>query len=1076
MTGQAAKPFYVTGGTLHDDAPSYVQRAADGQLYAGLRRGAFCYVLTSRQMGKSSLMVRTAQRLRRTGASVVVLDLTAIGQNLSAEQWYEGLLSLMGQQLQLEDELEDFWFAHARLGPLQRWRRALHEIVLPAAPYSLVVFIDEIDAVRSLPFSTDEFFAGIREFYNQRAQDPALQRLTFCLLGVASPSDLIRDTRTTPFNIGERIELHDFTEAEAAPLALGLGRSSQTGKLLLRRILHWTGGHPYLTQQLCQTLAANNQAATNNDVDRCCTELFLSARARERDDNLLFVRERLLHSEGDLTGLLELYARIRGGKRVRDEEQNPLVNVLRLAGIARVADERLVVRNRIYEHVFDATWIQANLPAADVRRQQAAYRRGLWRAAAWSAVIILLMAGFIQFALRGWRQAEQQERMNRRLLYAAQMNLAQQAWESGNLHRVAELLEQQQPQPGQPDLRGFEWHYLQRLCHDDRRTDEHTSEVWSVAFSPDGRQFVAGGADGQVRLWRTDQPQPVRTWKAHDSEIKTLTFAADNQTLITGSSDQTVKGWDTINGAALATLTGHANAVHSVALSADQHWLFTASDDGVVKLWEWPARRLQATLQEAVRPILACALAPDGRTLALGSAAGTVELWDVAAQRKRATLHLPTGEVFVRAVAFSPDSQNLAAGSGSGLVQVWQVNSTTPLLTLPGDGHAIFALAFAPGGQWLAAGGENQTVTLHALTQPNSHRVFKGHWGAVQCLAFSADGQRLLSGGRDRHVKLWELKATQGLTTLATQMKTINALAFAPDNSALATAGESLVKFWEPPYTQIAQTINTQSTTQSNTQSNTQSGAITALAFDSHKQQVAIASSNETVTLWQRANGQAVRISFTGTGEIRALAFSPDGRLVAGGGQASDRPGGEARFVWLWDAATGQELARLSGHTEIIQALAFSPDGGTLASASRGGLVKLWDVAQRRLAATIAVHDHSLPVNALAFAPDGRSFATGSENGAVAFWEVASRRPRLALSGHAQAVLTLAFTPDGKSLATGGRDQTVKFWGVETGQELATFKTHTSEVRALAFSHTRSGDLLATASADGILKLWRTTP
>jgi hypothetical protein len=153
------------------------------------------------------------------------------------------------------------------MSPLQRWLRAIREVALgkgvqgfrdsgvqdkpasepehlntrtPEHPSRLVVFIDEIDAVRSLPFSTDEFFAGIRECYNRRTEDPEFGRLTFCLLGVASPSDLIQDTRTTPFNIGRRTELTDFTEAEAAPLVEGLGRGEQTGRALLQRILHWT--------------------------------------------------------------------------------------------------------------------------------------------------------------------------------------------------------------------------------------------------------------------------------------------------------------------------------------------------------------------------------------------------------------------------------------------------------------------------------------------------------------------------------------------------------------------------------------------------------------------------------------------------------------------------------------------------------------------------------------------------------------------------------------------------------------------------------------------------------------------
>src|SRR5437870_2311526 len=123
--------FYIAGGTLRPDVPSYVARHADADLYDGLQQGEFCYILTSRQMGKSSLMARTAARLRQEGVAVVVLDLAAIGQNLTDEQWYDGLLTQLGRHLDLEDELEDYWLEHERQSPLQRWMGALREVALP---------------------------------------------------------------------------------------------------------------------------------------------------------------------------------------------------------------------------------------------------------------------------------------------------------------------------------------------------------------------------------------------------------------------------------------------------------------------------------------------------------------------------------------------------------------------------------------------------------------------------------------------------------------------------------------------------------------------------------------------------------------------------------------------------------------------------------------------------------------------------------------------------------------------------------------------------------------------------------
>lgn len=396
-----ASRFYVTGGTLGIDTPSYVPRDADDELYCSLAASEFCYVLTSRQMGKSSLMVRTASRLRAESVAIAVIDLTAIGVNVTAAQWYDGLLSRLGEQLNLEAEIEQFANRHAHLSPLQCWLAAIDQIVLGQVSGNIVIFIDEIDFVRSLSFPADELFAALRQCYNRRSEDKRWQRLAFCLLGVASPSDLISDPHITPFNIGRRVDVSDFRHDEARVLTQGFAKRAVAEDHLLARVLHWTGGHPYLTQRLCEAVAADDRAQGKSDVDRICHRLFLSAGAREQDDNLVFVRERILRSDNDLASVLDLYRKVLQGRAINDDN-NSRIETLKLAGVVGTHDGKLRIRNRIYRQVFDADWVHTHMPDAELRRQRAAFYQGLFRATAVAAIVIVMLGTACAIGFYQW--------------------------------------------------------------------------------------------------------------------------------------------------------------------------------------------------------------------------------------------------------------------------------------------------------------------------------------------------------------------------------------------------------------------------------------------------------------------------------------------------------------------------------------------------------------------------------------------------------------------------------------------------------------------------------------------------
>lgn len=352
---------YVTGGTLPPDSPSYVTRPCDAELLALCRRGEFAYVLSSRQMGKSSLMARTVAALQEDGLTVAAIDLTTIGsQQVTPESWYLGVLTEIESACLPQTELFGWWEAHQMLPLAQRLWRYITEVLLPEVPGRIVVLIDEIDSTLSLDF-TDDFFALIRALHNQRAQQPEFERLSFVLLGVATPAELIRDPSRTPFNIGQRVEVTDFSVEEARHLLAGVGIEGIEADAMLARVLHWTGGQPYLTQKLCALLSAEG-VTEPAQVDKQVELELLSERGRG-DPHFQFIADYLLKTPAEQKAeLFDTCAAVLRGQQVTCQDTSLVHNRLRLAGLIQRVNRRMQLRNKIYGYLFDMTWVRRHRP------------------------------------------------------------------------------------------------------------------------------------------------------------------------------------------------------------------------------------------------------------------------------------------------------------------------------------------------------------------------------------------------------------------------------------------------------------------------------------------------------------------------------------------------------------------------------------------------------------------------------------------------------------------------------------------------------------------------------------------
>ena len=377
--------LYQVGGSLSEDAPSYVRREADNQLYQYLRTGEFCCVFNSRQMGKSSLRVKTMKRLEEAGIACAAIDITAIGtQNITVEQWYGSLIRTLASSFNLEQQFDRRSWMKKRsdLSPVQCFGEFIEEVLLKEITSSIIIFIDEVDSVLRLDFK-DDFFALIRALYNKKADtNSACKRINFVLLGVATPSALIQDKNRTPLNMGKLVELKGFQLDETAPLEVGIQEKVEDAKSVLREILVWTGGQPFLTQKICKLIEDQESyisAGEENEKVKSIVQDYIieNWEIQDEPEHLKTIQNRILYDNRWANKLLEIYQEILRNKEINADDSHALI-YLQLSGLVVKKQNKLRISNQIYQTVFDQTWMKNKL--ASLRPNYYAKKLSPWLA------------------------------------------------------------------------------------------------------------------------------------------------------------------------------------------------------------------------------------------------------------------------------------------------------------------------------------------------------------------------------------------------------------------------------------------------------------------------------------------------------------------------------------------------------------------------------------------------------------------------------------------------------------------------------------------------------------------------
>ncbi|MGK7896987.1 MAG: AAA-like domain-containing protein [Xenococcus sp. (in: cyanobacteria)] len=802
---------YKVGGTLGVSDPSYIKRQADTDLYQSLKNGEYCYILNSRQMGKSSLKVRTIKKLQQEENFICAnIDLSSIGKTLTERQWYESIVFNLRMQF---DNYGEFNWDHKSINYESLPAIALfNQFVAQVLDYidnNIVIFIDEIDIILSLKDFTDDLFLSIREYYNRRGCDEKYKNLTFCFLGVIDRSDLIKSQEITSFNVGESIDLQGFTLEEAQPFTIGLSDTltQQQKQDILEQILQWTGGQPFLTQKILSLIVEKLDGNNLNVEEFIKQNILENWHYQDKLLHLKTIESRLLYDEEVVARLLGIYKKILELKEVETDtslkiEESKLI----LSGLDIQQGNKLKIKCKIYEYIFNLDWVNKEL---DKVRPYESNRVNLWlknnqdksqlltdselqKALNWSVkqnvsiedhqfisasqklantkkifkTITLVFIGCLIFIVTiSIFSLLQVNRKNRNLEIAnsqLEIEKSQLEFQSGQeikalklIMQTAQIFKKSKSIYLEENVNDLVLNLGQILLNTTEKNylevDEgNNNKISSVNFNPQGTILATGLDNGDIKLWNT-QGGILKTLKSHTKRVYNVKFNEDGSLLGSVSEDGDIKLWSLDDSEPITLHFSKAKkAIYSISFRDRK--IVASSRDGLVGLWESPEDQTPAIFQASTNEIYDVNLSKDGK-IVTASKDGLVQLWDSPEDKEPETL-IDNKEA-IYSLSWSSDDQTLAASSRNGTVTLYNMTDGSKK-TITAHSKEVYDVVFS-SNNLMATASEDEQIKLWDLTGKEV-KAIKVNRGAVHNVNFSPDGQMLAAVSTDGKVNIWSLK------------------------------------------------------------------------------------------------------------------------------------------------------------------------------------------------------------------------------------------------------------------------------------------------------------------------------